>query len=66
MRAEKAQEKKEPIYQAPSREATEAMAPKQLGNGGVAGIKNGGATACTERRGSGTKHQQLRVLGGCI
>ena len=43
MRAEKAQEQKEPIYQAPSRGATEAMAPKQLEDGGVTGIKNGGA-----------------------
>jgi hypothetical protein len=34
MRAEKAQEKKEPIYQAPSRGATEAMAPKQNKRGG--------------------------------
>jgi hypothetical protein len=43
MRAEKSQEKKEPIYQAPSRGATEAMAPKQLEDGGVTGVKNGGA-----------------------
>jgi hypothetical protein len=45
MRAEKAQEKKEPIYQAPSHEATEAVAAKQLEDGGVTSIKNGGATA---------------------
>ena len=43
MRAGKAQEKKEPIYQAPSRGATEAMAPEQLEDGGVTGEKNGGA-----------------------
>jgi hypothetical protein len=43
MRAEKSQEKKEPIYQAPSHEATEAMAPKELEDGGVTGITNGGA-----------------------
>jgi hypothetical protein len=66
MRAEKVQEKKEPIYQAPSREATEAMAPKQLEDGGVTGIQNGGATALRDGGAALSTSQQLRMLGGCI
>jgi hypothetical protein len=39
----KAQKTKEPINQAASHEAAEAVAAKQLEDGGVTGIKNGGA-----------------------
>jgi hypothetical protein len=48
MRAEKAQEKKEPIYQAPGHEAAEDVAAKQLEGGGATGIKSKWGSSSTE------------------
>jgi hypothetical protein len=63
MRAETAQEKKEPIYQAPSHEATGAVCgSKTVGRRGSNWHEKWGSSS-TERRGSSTKHQQQRMSG---